>query len=155
MSRVHVEIREEPLSCDAALAFLNAPGHGAICLFVGRVRDNNENKPVHGVTYDAHDALAVRTFREICAEVQRQWGSGVDVWLEHFKGPLAVGGAGVIIAVASGHRAESFEACRYIIEQIKLRSPIWKQEHYLDGQDVWIGGHSLRGEPPPLTVATP
>lgn len=155
MGRIHVDVRDEPLSCDAALAFLNSPGHGAVCVFVGKVRDTNEDKPVRAVTYDAHDALARHTFQEICADVQRRWGDNLDVWLEHFKGRLEVGGASVIIAVGSGHRAESFEACRYVIEQVKRRSPIWKQEHYLDGEDVWIAGHSLRDAASSLTAATP
>jgi len=155
MSRVHIDISAEPLSCDAALAFLDSPGHGATCVFVGRVRDTNEGRPVRSVTYDSYDALAIRTFRDICAEAQQRWGGDIDIWLEHFKGTLDVGGASVIIAVSSGHRAESYEACRYVIEEIKLRSPIWKQEHYQTGEDIWIGGHSLRDEASPLTAAIP
>ncbi len=62
----------------------------------------------------------------------------------HYKGQLPVGGVSVVIAVSSPHRAESFEACRYVIEEIKMRAPIWKREHYIDGKSEWLPGYSLR-----------
>lgn len=147
MGRIHVAIREEPLSCDAALEFLDQPGHGAVCTFVGRVRDTNQSRQVRAVSYDAFDALALNTFRAIAEDVQRQWGDEVEVWLEHFKGRLEVGGVSIVIAVGSGHREEAFAGCRHVIEAVKHRSPIWKQEHYTDGDSEWIDGHSLREQP--------
>lgn len=149
MGRIHVAVQETPLSCDAALAFLDDPGHGAVCTFVGKVRNTNLDKPVGGVSYDAFDALAVNTFRAIAEEIQERWGGELDVWLEHFKGRLGIGGISVVIAIGSGHREESFAACRYAIEEVKHRSPIWKQEHYLAGDSEWVPGHSLRERPEP------
>ncbi len=106
----------------------------------------NLDRPVVAVSYDAFGPLALNTFHAIAAEIQARWGDDLNVWLEHFQGRLEVGGASVVIAIGSGHRDESFAACRYAIEQIKHRSPIWKQEHYVDGDDEWIPGHSLRPE---------
>lgn len=144
MGRIHVAVRETPLSCDAALAFLDDPSHGAVCTFVGRVRNTNQDKPVDGVSYDAFDALATHTLRTIAEEIQSRWGEDLDVWLEHFRGHLPVGGVSVVVAVASGHRAESFAACRHAIEEIKRRAPVWKEEHYTDGDSTWIEGRALR-----------
>ena len=64
--------------------------------------------------------------------------------MSHYKGQLDIGGISVIIAVGSPHRAESFEACRYIIEELKKRAPVWKQEHYEHGPSEWLPGHSLQ-----------
>ncbi len=144
MGRIHVAVREEPLSCDAALAFLDDPSHGAVCTFVGRVRNTNLSRPVEGVGYDAFDALATRILAAIAEEIHRRWGDELDVWLEHVKGELPVGGVSVVVAVASGHRAESFAACRHAIEEIKRRVPVWKEEHYADAESAWIAGRSLR-----------
>lgn len=65
-------------------------------------------------------------------------------YVAHYKGELPVGGISVIIAVSAPHRAETFEACRYVIEELKLRAPVWKQEHYTDGKSDWLPGHSLK-----------
>lgn len=144
MGRVHVAVRERPLSCEAAFAFLDDPSHGAVCTFVGRVRNSNLSKPVEGVGYDAFDALATATLRAIADEIHDRWGEDLDVWLEHVKGELPVGGVSVVIAVAAGHRAEAFAACRHAIEEIKRRVPVWKEEHYADAGSAWIAGHPLR-----------
>ena len=66
--------------------------------------------------------------------------------MSHYKGQLDVGGMSVIIAVSSVHRAESFDACRYLIEELKKRAPVWKQEHYQHGSSEWLPGHSLRSQ---------
>lgn len=119
--------------------------HGAIDVFIGTVRNHHNGKSVSGITYDAHKSLAEKAFGEICAEAAGIW-PGTIYHVAHFKGELPVGGVSIVIAVGSAHRAESFEACRYVIEEIKRRAPIWKQEHYLDGRSEWLPGHSLREE---------
>jgi len=80
--------------------------------------------------------------------VQRRKGFGLehDYFVSHFYGVLDVGGVSIVIAVSSPHRAESFEACRYVIEEIKKRAPVWKQEHYFEGKSDWLPGHSLNSE---------
>jgi molybdopterin synthase catalytic subunit len=73
----------------------------------------------------------------------RNFGSQLRCYIEHYKGKLELGGISVIIAVGSPHRDESFKACRYLIEELKVRVPVWKQEHYVDGDAGWLDGHQL------------
>lgn len=140
---VHVRTTDGPLSAEMALRHCSAPGHGAADLFIGRVRDLNQGKSVEGVSYDLHPVLCERVFAEICKEARREWGEELHIWLEHRYGRLKVGEASVVAAVSSPHRDESFRACRYLVEQMKHRAPIWKQEHYVDGDSEWVQGHAL------------
>lgn len=140
---IHVDITDSALSAEAALAHCNAPGHGAADLFVGRVRDLNQGRGVSGVSYDLQAALTRKVFGEICEEAKARWGKSLHLWLEHRHGRLAVGEASVVAAASSPHREEAFRACRYLVEEMKHRAPIWKQEHYLDGDSEWVQGHAL------------
>jgi len=155
MGRVHIGVSEVPLSCDAALKFVEDPAHGAVNIFVGRTRDRNLGKVVQGVSYDVFDSLAVHTFRAICDEAMRRWDENLNIWLEHFKGRLDIGGISIVIAVSSPHREEAFQACRFIIESVKSRSPIWKLEHYADGDSDWTPGQSLRQPAPSVSDGNP
>lgn len=140
---IHASISTNPLNIQDAYDFVADPAHGAVDVFVGAVRNNHEGRSVQGMTYDVHEALAEKVFREICEDTQKHW-RGIKIYLSHYKGELPIGGISVLIAVSSAHRAESFEACRHIIEELKKRAPVWKQEHYEDGPSAWLPGHSLR-----------
>lgn len=142
---VHVGISQTPLSVASASTFVDAPENGAMNLFVGRVRNHNLGRAVNAVSYDVFAPLACAVFEELCAEARAQWGERLKCYIEHYKGTLEIGGISVVIAVGSPHRDESFQACRYLIEQLKLRAPIWKQEHYVDGDSEWVKGHALCG----------
>lgn len=145
---VHVEVRDtnsQVLDPGEGLAFVGAPGNGAGALFVGVVRDFNQGRKVRGVSYDVFAPLAEQSFAEICQEAHQQWGEELRLFVVHGKGRLAVGGFSIVIAAGSPHRGEAFAACRYVIEEIKSRSPVWKQEHYLDGDSQWVKGHALCG----------
>ncbi len=147
MSRVRTvvaSVTADPIAPGAVLAALDRPDAGAQVLFLGTVRDVNEGRPVLAVTYDAHAALAESTFREIADEACARWGPALTVVVVHRAGRLRVGEVSVAIGVASPHRDEAYEASRYVIEQLKVRSPVWKQEHYADGDSEWLKGHSLR-----------
>lgn len=135
-----------PIRHEAVAEALAAPEHGAQVFFWGVVRVDNEGRRVHSVSYDVHVPLAEKTFREIGEEACARWGPGLRVVIVHRAGRLEVGAASVVIGVASGHRDEAFQASRYVIEQLKVRSPVWKKEHYVDGDSEWLGGHSLRGD---------
>jgi molybdopterin synthase catalytic subunit len=146
MDHIHIAIcdsRLHPLNPADAIAFVEAPGNGAAVLFIGAVRNHNQGRTVTGVSYDVHDAMAKRSFHEICVEACRHGPAGLRIHLTHAKGRLPVGGLSVIIAAASPHRDEAFKACRYVIEELKHRSAIWKQEHYVDGDSEWLQGHAL------------
>ncbi|MEJ2756232.1 MAG: molybdenum cofactor biosynthesis protein MoaE [Gammaproteobacteria bacterium] len=139
------EIRTQPICINQAIEAVRDVSHGAIDTFLGVVRNHHQGKAVTGITYDVHSTLAVKVLDTICSEANSLW-PGTRYYVAHYHGKLAVGGISVVIAVGSAHRAASFEACRYVIEAIKKRAPIWKQEHYPDGKSEWLPGHSLLTE---------
>ncbi len=140
---IHVAIREDALSVDEAMSFVDGARNGACALFVGRVRNHNLGRPVSGMTYDAFDALAVNTLRDICQEAVANNGGDLSCFVEHFKGYLPIGGLSVVIAVGSPHRDAAYAASRYIIEELKRRAPVWKEEHYIDGDRQWLAGQPV------------
>lgn len=140
---IHIGVLEATISVDDALAHCDAPGHGAALVFVGRVRDINDGRSVRAVSYDVHDALCRREFEAMCAEAQERWGDDLRLFLVHRQGRLEVGEASVVVGASSRHRDHAFSASRYLVEQMKVRAPIWKQEHYVDGDSEWIRGHAL------------
>jgi molybdopterin synthase catalytic subunit len=113
-------------------------GHGAITSFVGTVRDNNVNRRVTHLEYEAYEPLAVKALEQIVDETIAQW-PGIRIAVHHRIGRLAIGEASIIIACASAHRANAFAGCRYVIERVKQIVPIWKHE-FFDGGEVWIEG---------------
>lgn len=142
---IQVFVSADSLSLETAMQSVVDPAHGAIDTFIGTVRNMHDGKSVTGITYDVHEALAEKVFHEICEEAQGLWPD-TRYYVAHYQGTLDVSGISIIIAVSSPHRAESFEACRYVIEEIKKRAPVWKKEHYVDGMSDWLPGHSLSEE---------
>jgi molybdopterin synthase catalytic subunit len=136
---VHCRVTESEIRPADVLAAVGSPADGAALLFLGTVREQNDGRPVSGMRYDAYAAMALAVLREIATEAAAQAGSD-RIAVEHRTGELAVGEVSVAIAVSTPHRAEAFDAARYIIEQIKLRLPVWKHEHYLAGASRWLGG---------------
>lgn len=110
---------------------------GAVCLFVGVVRDHNAGRRVRYLEYEAYEEMALAQLAEIEDEVRRRWPVS-EVRLEHRLGRLEIGEASVAVAVSSPHRAEAFAACRHVIERLKEDAPIWKREHGDDGV-TWVG----------------
>ncbi|MEZ5903383.1 MAG: molybdenum cofactor biosynthesis protein MoaE [Alphaproteobacteria bacterium] len=145
MNNIKTIVSKNSLDVAEAIDYVSSPSHGAIDTFIGTVRNNHQGKEVTGITYDAHKILAEKAFQEICVEAQGFWPE-TQYYVAHYQGELEVGGMSIIIAVGSPHRAESFDACRYVIEEIKKRSPIWKKEHYIDEKSDWLPGHSLIAE---------
>lgn len=127
----------------AAIEFVSDPGFGGIAMFVGRVRDLNHGRQVTGVSYDLFDALALKVFAASVRDAQAGCGPRLKVYVAHAKGRLAVGDLAVVVAAGTPHRDEAFRACRAVIEAVKHAAPIWKREHYLDGDSVWSEGCSL------------
>ncbi|MET0129658.1 MAG: molybdenum cofactor biosynthesis protein MoaE [Stenotrophomonas chelatiphaga] len=151
-----VERASAAIDAAEAIAFVSDPGFGGIDVFIGKVRDLNHGRAVQGITYDLFDPLVLAEFERLVAEVRAQFGPRVKLYVAHAKGRLAVGDTAVVVAAGTPHRDEAFKACRALIEAVKHRSPIWKQEHYLDGDSVWSEGCSLchaddgaRPAPPP------
>jgi molybdopterin synthase catalytic subunit len=124
----------EPGRLRAALADSTCGGYAA---FEGWVRDHNEGAPVRRLEYEAFEALAVREGERILAEAVERFGVA-RVACAHRLGELAVGELAVWVGVSAPHRDEAFRACRYIIDEVKHRLPIWKKEHYLSGDSGWV-----------------
>jgi len=139
----HFAIATQPIQVQIAVDFVADDAHGAADLFIGTVRNVNLGKAVKGVSYDVFDELTLNVFRDLANESRQRWGDKLNIYIEHYKGRLDILGVSILIAVSSPHRDESFKACRFIIEEIKHRAPIWKQEHYIDGDSEWVQGHAL------------
>ena len=143
MSKVFCDITDHNIDPLSSFQFATDHGHGAQNFFFGAVREMNHGKEVVAVEYDAFIPLAKKVLEEISLEAQNQWGSDLKISVLHRIGKLSVGEVSVAIGVSSKHRDESYQASRYIIEQIKVRVPIWKKEYYINGETEWLKGHSL------------
>jgi len=129
----------DPVDPAAALARVGAAEDGAAVLFLGVVRNENEGRPVSGMEYEGYAEMAREQLAAIVAEAARRAGSE-RVAAVHRLGALDVGDVSVAVAVSAPHRAEAFDAARYVIEQVKARLPVWKRERYLDGEPEWLPG---------------
>jgi molybdopterin synthase catalytic subunit len=127
----------EPIDATALLARVSRPSNGAVLLFLGVVREVNDGRAVTGIDYSAYEPMAARELAAIAAEAAQRFGV-TDIAIAHRLGELSLEEASVGIAVAHPHRADAYEASRWIIEEIKRRVPIWKREHYRDGTREWV-----------------
>jgi MoaE-MoaD fusion protein len=127
-----------PLSPDSIAAEVDDPGAGGIVIFSGVVRNETGGRPVKFLEYEAHAAMAEVKMREIGETVRARWPGVKRVAMLHRIGRLEIGEASVLIAVAAAHRDDAFEACRYAIDTLKRTVPVWKKEHFEDGE-VWVG----------------
>ena len=130
-------IRESGLSLDEVRAAVAGPGAGAIALFAGTVRDNDHDHGVTGLSYSAHPS-AEAELREVAGAIAAKFAV-LGVAVVHRIGDLAVGDLAVVAAVSSAHRAEAFDACRELIDELKATVPIWKHQQFADGTDEWVG----------------
>ena len=133
-----IQITRESLDRNALIASVTDPGTGGIVVFEGVVRDNARGKQVRYLEYDVYPEMAIQQIRVILAEAERRWNVN-RVAVAHRIGRLEIGEASVIIVVATPHRAEAFEACRYIIDTLKTTVPIWKKEVAINGEE-WVEG---------------
>ena len=142
-----VDIKDKKLSIIDAEKFISSSDFGASIFFSGTVRNQNNDKSVTGITYDSHDALVIKSFEKIYNEADQKLEiKDKAVFIEHAKGFLNLGEISIIIAVACKHRDEAYVLSRYIIEEIKKRSPIWKKEHYQNNKTDWLKGNPIQYE---------
>src|SRR5215469_7240596 len=133
-----ISITREPLDRNVLIAYVSHSSVGGIAVFEGVVRDNARGKQVRYLEYDVYPEMAVQQIRSIVSEAQRRWGAE-HVAVAHRIGRLEIGEVSVIVVVATPHRAEAFDACRYIIDTLKTTVPIWKKEVSPDGAE-WVEG---------------
>ena len=139
-----IDIKERKISLTEAEKFISSSNYGASIYFTGTVRNQNNNKSVIGITYDSHDALVLKSFKEIYEETDKKLNiQKKAIFIEHAKGYLNLGEISIIIAIACKHRDQAYILSRYVIEEIKKRSPIWKKEHYTDNQSDWLKGNPI------------
>jgi molybdopterin synthase catalytic subunit len=132
-----VALTRDPIRTDAVLAKIASPSAGALCVFVGVVRDSNEGRTVTRIQYEAYEQMALEQIDQVEREIRERFPV-TGVALVHRLGVLGVGEASVLVAVSGGHRDETFAACRYGIDRIKEIVPIWKKEYTPDGT-AWVG----------------
>jgi molybdopterin synthase catalytic subunit len=128
---------QTPLTPDTYRAELADPAAGGYAAFEGWVRNHNEGHAVTRLEYEAFEALANKEGERIVAEAVTRFGI-LRAACVHRVGSLAIGDLAVWVGVSSRHRAEAFAACRYIIDEVKHRVPIWKKEHYVNGDSGWV-----------------
>ena len=126
-----------PLDAGTLLRELAHAGAGACVTFEGRVRDSNAGRAVRQLDYQAYTALAEAEGKRILAEAMQQFPI-VDIRCAHRTGALAIGDLAVWVGVSAAHRDAAFGACRFVIDEVKRRVPIWKNEHYADGESGWL-----------------
>jgi molybdopterin synthase catalytic subunit len=141
-----IELTDRPLSEQAVADAVGDPAAGGLVLFSGVVRDQTGGRRVKFLEYEAHAPMAVAKMRDIAAELRARWPDVCRVAILHRVGRLEIGESSVLIAVSSPHRAQAFEACRFAIDTLKERVPIWKKEHFEDGE-VWVGLQSGAARP--------
>jgi molybdopterin synthase catalytic subunit len=126
-----------PIETAALRARLADPACGGYAAFEGWVRDHNEGTAVRGLEYEAFETLAIREGGRILAEAVTRFGVARAACV-HRLGDLVIGELAVWVGVSAPHRDEAFRACRYIIDEVKHRVPIWKKEHYVNGDSGWV-----------------
>jgi molybdopterin synthase catalytic subunit/molybdopterin converting factor small subunit len=131
------QLTHVPIAAGAAEAAIDTDGVGGIASFVGTVRKVSGGKQVQHLEYSAYEPLAVKEMERICGEAMAQFGL-CDVRIIHRLGLLHIGEVAVAIACAAPHRGAAFDACRWVIDELKRRVPIWKRETTEDGV-VWVG----------------
>ena len=126
-----------PLDPGALARELQHPGAGALVVFEGRVRDENEGHVVLSLDYEAYEKLCLTEGGLIVDQAQARFGL-LAARCVHRTGALQLNECAVWVGALAGHRSEAFAACRWIIDEIKQRLPIWKREHYADGTTAWV-----------------
>ena len=135
-----IQIITETIDIQEVIKSVNDPAAGGIDVFIGTTRNRSNNKEVRFLEYEAYESMALKTLQQIVDDVQTKWNI-CKVSVVHRIGRVELGEASIVIAVSSVHRKEAFEACRYVIDTIKMTTPIWKKEFFADG-GVWVGSPS-------------
>jgi molybdopterin synthase catalytic subunit len=130
-------LQTTPLDPAALHAALGEPRAGACVTFEGWVRNHNEGKPVLSLGYEAYAELAEKEGGRVVAEARARF-EVLALHAVHRVGHLQIGDLAVWVGVAAAHRGAAFDACRYVIDELKARVPIWKKEHYASGASEWI-----------------
>jgi molybdopterin synthase catalytic subunit len=133
-----VRLQHEPIDAAALMSDVRADGDGAVSLFLGTVRNANAGRSVLFLEYEAYPGMAEREMERIAAEAKAQFDVS-SIAIVHRVGRVDIGESSIAIAVSAPHRAAAMDACRFVIDRVKTRAPIWKREHFVGGT-VWVEG---------------
>jgi molybdopterin synthase catalytic subunit len=128
----------DPLDLSVLIAAVSDPEHGGLTTFLGCIRREDAIRPVVAIEYEAYEELTERELAAVAAEAAARFGARVAC--VHRSGRVEVGEPSVAVAASAPHRRAAFAACRYVIDELKVRAPIWKRMHYADGATEWIDG---------------
>lgn len=134
-----IALSDHPIDVAAVMSAVEGPAQGGVVLFVGRVRDKTAGRVVTHLEYEAYGPMALAELSALAHEAAAHRGAE-RVSIVHRTGTLKIGEIAVAIAVAAAHRAQAFDACRWIIDTLKERVPIWKKECFVDG-GIWVAPH--------------
>lgn len=152
-------LTREPIDGPYWLDLLADPGCGAFVVFEGRVRNHHQGRQVKSLEYEAYERLAITEGERILASIKDKYGLR-DILCVHRTGHLAIGETAIWLGASSGHREEAFAAMERAMDEIKTSVPIWKREHYLEGEPAWVlchepgHGHGHPHVHPPGAVRT-
>jgi molybdopterin synthase catalytic subunit len=136
-TEITTEVRDTPLSVDECLRAVSRRAAGGITVFLGTVREQDDDRPVERLEYAAHPSAAAeleRVARAVAADVPV-----LALAAQHRTGTLEIGDLAVVVAASAAHRGEAFAACRRFIDDLKASVPIWKHQLFSDGTDEWVG----------------
>lgn len=141
------ELAETPIDCESCKRALAQAHAGACVTFEGWVRDHQDGRDVDALDYEAYTELALAEGQRVLDEARSRFAIDTAVCV-HRVGSLAIGDVAVWVGVTAPHRDAAFAACRYVIDEIKTRVPIWKKEHYADGATGWVNAESAQDSQP-------
>lgn len=143
-AEARAELTADPIDPRAVEAMVARPGAGAVVTFLGVTRDNTDGRSIDWLEYEAFGAMALPALRALVDAVAERW-PGATAAIAHRTGRVDIGQASVVIAVSAAHRAEAFEACRWVIDTLKTTVPIWKKDVWAGGgASEWVAGSPLR-----------
>ena len=139
-----IELSDRPIDTQRLRESLEDSRAGGYAAFEGWVRNENGGREVRRLEYEVYEPLSLKEGRKIIAEARANWPL-IGVRLVHRSGLLELGDCAVWVGVAARHRDEAFKACRYLIDELKVRLPIWKKEHYVNGDAGWVNCERCAG----------
>ncbi len=134
-----IKITEKPIDVQKVIEAASALGAGGLNVFIGTVRNTTKNKSVRWLEYECYEGMAVVEIKKIVDEASDRWNL-LGHAISHRVGTLKPGEIAVVVAVSTPHRKESFEACQFIVDELKAKAPIWKKEVFEDGEQ-WVSAH--------------
>lgn len=134
---LHVRVGDDPIDVAALRALVDSPRAGAVVVFDGVVRDHDHGRSVDRLVYEAHPS-AQQVLHDVVAEALDTEPQVSGIACEHRTGGIPIGQAALVVVAAAEHRAEAFDTCRRVVEQVKHRIPVWKHQYFTDGTDEWV-----------------